>query len=368
MTDVFLIFLVLFGIVLFGFVIWVILNYKYYSSKDYCKVAITGFIDTNLVGPYYVSLKAKMVEYPDRDKYGGILGVNPLNNTKFFHPIKNSHYCMALYEIYLENKDESLRDEMIKIGNAIIMNSVDTDYGGKVWPMPLQFHKNQQLPWISAMYQGSIIGALVRLYEVDPKDEYLYIAKQALKAFTKPIREGGVISDDISEGEYYEEYAYKEIDKQRHTLNGMLAALFGIHDLWKKTKDEEAKRLFDKGVKTIKENLIKFDLPFCSTYDLRYKQGDVPVINPRYNAVHVAQLHVLAKLTGDDYFAGIADCWDMKLKDRINRLRQTFHYFRLKAYSMYEEAQWLGVLKMILYNIRRLLLQFKFLAIKKRKL
>ena len=359
-------FLILLGFLFIGLILWIILNYKYYSSKEYHRESITKYIDTDIVGPYYVSLKEKMVEYPDRDQYGGILETNPLNNTKFYHPIKNSHYCMALYEIYLENHDESLKEEMIIIGDAIIRNSIDTDYGGKVWSLPLQFHKNQQLPWISSMYQGSMIGALVRLFEVNPDPKYIETAKKALIPFTKPIREGGVISDDLSEGEYYEEYAYKEVEKQRHTLNGMLAALFGIHDLWKITRDEEARAIFDKGVKVIKENLIKFDWPFCSVYDLRYKQGDVAIINPRYNAVHVAQLKVLAKMTGDDYFAAVADLWDLKLKDRINRLRQTFHYFRLKAYSMNEEAKWLGFPKMILYNFRRLWMQVRSLTKAKR--
>ncbi len=346
-------------IIVIAFIIWIILNYKYYSSKDWRKIPITEYIEKDIIGPYYVSLKEKMVDYPYRDRYGGILDINPLDNSKFFHPIQNSHYCMALYETYLESKDESLLDEMIKIGDAIIKNGVDTDYGGKVWPLPLQFHKNQKLPWISAMYQGSIIGALVRLYEVNPKEEYIEVARKALKAFTIPISKGGVISDDSSQGAYYEEYAYREIDKQRHTLNGMLAALFGIYDFWKMTKDEEARSIFDKGVKVIRENLIKFDWPFCSVYDLRYQQGEVPIINPRYNAVHIAQLRVLAKMTGDDYFAAFADLWELKLKDRINRLRITIHYFRFKIDSMWKEAQWLGFSKMLLYNFRRLMIQFR---------
>ncbi|GBE30110.1 hypothetical protein BMS3Bbin04_01136 [bacterium BMS3Bbin04] len=175
------------------------------------------------------------------------------------------------------------------------------------------------------MAQGVIISVLARAYETTRDERYLELARKTMICFDRDVQDGGVRCE-AKRGVFYEEYAFVETNKQHHTLNGMLAALFGLYDLHKVCGDETARRLFDEGTATIRANLPAFDLQFITSYDLRHEYGEPPLLVSRYHQMHVGQLTILAGMTGDQYFQGVADVWDRKLMDPINRLRLTMWY------------------------------------------
>jgi len=280
------------------------------------------------LGPYYMDLTEKMVDHPRRDERGGILELYRPTGEVYFHPIKNTHYAFGLYAQYLDSGSTEKQQEFLKAADAIIASGVLREDGSRVWYYPHQYSPGQRTPWISAMAQGQVVGVMARAFELTGEARYLDCAREALVPFTKRIEEGGVCSDDQSLGVFYEEYAHAGKGYQHHTLNGMTSALFCIHDFWKRTGDEDARRLFDRGVATIRRNLPKYDFPFCSAYDLRQELGwPRPVFSAHYNAVHVAHLRVLARMTGDAYFEGVADCWDRKLRDPCHRLRLAWNHW-----------------------------------------
>jgi hypothetical protein len=48
-------------------------------------------------------------------------------------------------------------------------------------------------------------------------------------------------------------------------------------------------------------------------------------------------------MTGDDYFAGVADCWDRKLLDGVNRLRLSCWYVGWKWWDMRRKVREFGL-------------------------
>lgn len=302
----------------------IVIVWRVYATRTYAapKAYTLEFLNQPSLGPYYMDLEHKLDHYPNRDIHGGILETYPKTGQRYFHPIRNTHYALALYARYLQIGNVEDREEFLNIANAIIVNGIKREDGSRVWYYPHSYFKGQKTPWISAMAQGQVIAVMARAYECTSDTTYLDAAREAFVPFSKKISDGGVCSDDQSLGVFYEEYAHEELHSQHHTLNGMLSALFGLYDYWKLTGDAEVREAFAVGVNTIKQNLILYDLSFCSAYDLRHVLVCVPpLVSAHYNAVHVAHLHILAAMTGDAYFDNIATCWNNRLEDKLNRLR-----------------------------------------------
>ena len=71
---------------------------------------------------------------------------------------------------------------------------------------------------------------------------------------------------------------------------------------------------------TLRTNLDQYDLGFWSLYE----QSDtrLPMVaSPFYHRLHVVQLRVMHRLTGEDIFAGYADKWESYARSRAKRTR-----------------------------------------------
>ena len=203
------------------------------------------------------------------------------------------------------------------------------------------------------MAQGQVVAVLCRAYQETNDGRYLDLAKRAAIPFSLDIKDGGVRSIDPVRGVFYEEYAFHEYNKQHHTLNGMLSALMGIYDLWKVTRHDHYRNIFDVGVQTIGNNLMSYDFPFCSSYDLRHEHGEYPMMQPRYNSVHVAHLKIMAKMTKNPYFETVSEKWNTKLQSKFNRLCYFIFYVTWKLKDLRNDVHNIGLVKMIrLYRIR----------------
>ncbi|MCB2211492.1 D-glucuronyl C5-epimerase family protein [bacterium] len=275
------------------------------------------YLGTDKLGPYYLN-PATIEELSTEPVWAETDG------RRWLHPVRTCHVANKHYRQYLDTGNEVYRTHFLKLTETLIEHA-DEDRSALIWPYPISYYPDQQVPWISSMAQGLVIAVLARAYETTRDDRYLELARRTMLTFERDVRDGGV-RYEAARGVFYEEYAFVEENKQHHTLNGMLAALFGLYDLHKVCGDEHAKELFDQGVKAIRDNLPAFDLHFLSSYDLRHEYGEPPLFLSRYHQMHVGQLTILAEMTGDPYFQGVADVWDRKLFDPINRLRLTAWY------------------------------------------
>ncbi|MGC1477559.1 MAG: D-glucuronyl C5-epimerase family protein, partial [Terriglobales bacterium] len=142
-------------------------------------------------------------------------------------------------------------------------------------------------------------------------------AEKAFVALTKPVAEGGVLLEDEENNLWIEEYL---VDPPTHILNGFMWALWAVLDYWLANADAPAKDIFDRGVETLIHNLDRFDTGYWSLYE--QSGTDLKMLaSPFYHQLHIVQLRVMSKLTGDAGFAAIAERWEGYAQRRSNRTR-----------------------------------------------
>ena len=122
------------------------------------------------------------------------------------------------------------------------------------------------------------------------------------------ISEGGVKYVDENNDLWLEEYA---VLPPPHVLNGFITILFGIHEFHRTTNNKQSLKLWNDGLKTLKNNLEKYDAGYWSYYDLQDKYP----ATYKYHTLHVRQLKILYDLTGEKIFDDYAKKWE-KYKEK----------------------------------------------------
>ncbi len=81
-----------------------------------------------------------------------------------------------------------------------------------------------------------------------------------------------------------------------------------------------ARALFEAAIETLRMNLKRYDLGFWSLYE---QSGTwLPMLaSPFYHRLHIVQLKVMNRITGDEIFNTYATKWEDYSRERSNRLR-----------------------------------------------
>ena len=93
-----------------------------------------------------------------------------------------------------------------------------------------------------------------------------------------------------------------------------------MYDFFLATKEEAARDPFDQAVETLRNNLDRYDLGFWSLYEQSGTRLPM-VASPFYHQLHIAQLRVMHRLTGDEVFSRTADRWEAYARSRTKRTR-----------------------------------------------
>lgn len=184
------------------------------------------------------------------------------------------------------------------------------------WSIPVKRRLGvgfMELPsgWYSAMSQGHAISLLSRAYYATGNRQYLLSAVNGLKLFKVPSYQGGIMSTFLGKYVWYEEYP---TSPSSYVLNGFIYSLFGLYDLnaiAPQNYSNEAGRLFDNGMISLKKLLTLYDTGSGSTYDLRHFSLSVTPNIARwdYHATHVNQLLLLATIDKDQVLIQTAERW-----------------------------------------------------------
>ena len=329
----------------------VLIHFYCRHTKPLVYKTCPGFIKKPQLGPYYVSVKRKLADYYPLDGQGGLLARHAPTGEWYYDPLTNAHRALGHYEVFVQTSDPRSRQEFLRWANNLKAHGRLREDGAMVWEYHIRDYAGQKTPWLHAMAQGQVIMVMCRAFQETQEQEFLNLALAASRPFLLDVSEGGVRSTDPYRGVFYEEYAYHEENKQHHTLNGMMSALMGLHDLWKVSREPWVRKLFDEGTQTIRRNLTAYDFPFCSSYDLRHEHGQpLPYFQSRYNSVHVTHLRILAAMTDDPFFALVAERWNQKLRDPFNRLCLTAWYPRFKLQDLRKEIRLTGSLSKVVAN------------------
>jgi len=154
------------------------------------------------------------------------------------------------------------------------------------------FYYNFPRPWVGGLAQGLAISALVQAGKLET-------AEKAFKALVD-----NCTYKDKHNDLWIEEYP---LDEPAFILNGFIYALFGVYDLFKATGNKEAKKIWDKGIKTLVRNLDRYHMEDYnwSKYDLF---EELPA-QPFYHDVHVKQMKALYELTNNQIFLEYENKW-----------------------------------------------------------
>jgi heparosan-N-sulfate-glucuronate 5-epimerase len=275
------------------------------------------------LGEYYMSFAEKADYSGDYDSagipmlnYHGRIGLQ-------YNPIAIAQWGLGNYNFFSQTQIEARRQKRKKkflaASDWLCVHLEPNSHGTWTWNHQFDWEYRSPLkaPWYSALAQGQGISLLVRAYRETGSTAYLETAERAFTSFLKSTHDGGVTFTDERGNLWFEEYV---VSPPTHILNGFIWAAWGVHDYFMATQDIAARNLFEQAMLTLRTNLNRYDLGFWSLYE---QSGTLlpMVASPFYHRLHIVQLRVLHRLTGDGTFAQFANKWEACARSRAKRTR-----------------------------------------------
>jgi len=273
----------------------------------------------NFIGPYYMdfSQKAQYAVNLDADgipllDYKGHIG-------KQYNPIAITQHALGHYNIYHQTNNEANRLKFLKVADWLAAHLETNPHGLAVWMHHFDWEYQEKLisPWYSGLAQGQGLSVLVRAALLTQDKKYTAASERAYASFERDIHHGGVVFIDEKGNPWIEEYL---VSPPTHILNGFIWALWGIYDYYLFTKNAAVKKLWEGCLTTLRENLFRFDNGFWSLYDLPQMNTE-NLASAFYHQLHIVQLEVLYRLTGDEIFQQYRLQWQKYDDQRFNRAR-----------------------------------------------
>lgn len=258
-----------------------------------------------------------------------------------YHPVAMAVRGLNILRQYNTTGNIKKLEEVKKIADQLLRISIP--YKGVIY-FPFTFDHildrkaNAVItsPWYSAMAQGQVLSLFIRLYEITNEKIYLDSSHKIFNSFNtsfynKENLEPWVACVDENKNLWLEEYPQTPAS---YVLNGMIFAIYGAYDYYRITKDKNAEKILRGSILTIKDTIYKFRVRSgefevnngISYYCLKYPNLRLPKY---HNKVHVGQLEMLYKMTGDDYFLEMSKKFasDTKRSDvKINLQKNTLSF------------------------------------------
>jgi len=271
------------------------------------------------LGEYYMLFTEK-ADYPGAYDSSGIPQLDYHGQIGLqYNPIAIAQYGLGNDNLWCRTADQTRKKKFFLIADWLCSNLEQNSHGLPVWNHHFnwEYRDTLQAPWYSALAQGQGISVLVRAHKESKDPRYLDVAGRAFASFQRPTQEGGVAFTDESGDLWFEEYI---VSPPTHILNGFIWALWGVYDYWLATKGSSAQDLFSRGVRTLLHNLDRYDLGFWSLYEQSGTRLPM-VASTFYHRLHIVQLRVMHRLTGENRFVEVADRWESYTRSRANRTR-----------------------------------------------
>ena len=271
------------------------------------------------LGEYYM-LFAEKANYSGHHDAAGIPLLNYHGRIGLqYNPIAIAQWGLGNYNLSCRSEREDRTRGFVAAADWLCVHLEENSFGLWVWNHHFDWEYRTPLkaPWYSALAQGQGISLLVRAYQETRTAKYLDAARRAFATFLKSPSEGGVTLTDAQGYVWFEEYL---VSPPTHILNGFIWAAWGVYDYFLATRSSAAQQVFESAVHTLRSNLNRYDLGFWSLYE---QSGTLlPMIaSPFYHRLHIVQLCVMHRLTGEVIFAEYADKWEAYARSRVKRTR-----------------------------------------------
>lgn len=236
-----------------------------------------------------------------------------------YNPIAIAQYGLGNYNLWRANSQPARRDRFFRIADWLCDHLETNEKGVALWNhyFNWEYRETLKAPWYSGLAQGQGISVLLRAHKESSEPRFLDAAQRAFASFQRPIADSGVAFIDESGDLWFEEYI---VSPPTHILNGFIWALWGVHDYFLATREKTAQELFSRGVRTLLHNLKRYDLGFWSLYEQSGTR--LPMVASRfYHRLHIVQLCVMHRLTGEPKFAEFAEKWQSYTRSPVKRTR-----------------------------------------------
>jgi hypothetical protein len=271
------------------------------------------------LGPYYMTFAEKADYRGPHDSdgiplldYHGHLGWQ-------YNPIAIAQWGLGNYNLLLRGRNAERREKFLASADWLCGHLEQNSFGLPVWHhhFDWEYRTTLQAPWYSGLAQGQGISLLVRAHRETGRRGYMDAAERAFASFLRTTEQGGVIFSDDRGGTWIEEYI---VSPPTHILNGFIWAAWGLRDYHLATGDSAAGELFGRAARTLRDNLERYDLGFWSLYE---QSGTwLPMVaSAFYHRLHIVQLRIMHRLTGDEVFARFADRWESYAGSPAKRMR-----------------------------------------------
>jgi len=236
-----------------------------------------------------------------------------------YNPIAIAQYGLGNYNLFRRTADSARRKKFLLSADWLCANLELNRHGLAVWHHHFNWEYRDTLkaPWYSALAQGQGVSLLVRAHKETGDTRYLAAAQQALASFYVHVSEGGIAFTDDAGDLWFEEYI---VSPPTHILNGFIWASWGVYDYYLATRDSSAHDLFSRAGRTMQHNLDGYDLGFWSLYEQSGTRLPM-VASAFYHRLHIVQLRIMYRLTGDSAFSRVADRWEGYTWSRVGRTR-----------------------------------------------
>ena len=271
------------------------------------------------LGEYYMMFAAKADYAGARDAagiplldYRGKIGLQ-------YNPIAIAQYGLGNYNLFRRTGEAARRQKFFLAAEWLASHLEKNSRGVSVWNHHFDWEYRDTLrkPWYSGLAQGQGISVLLRAHKESGEARFLEAARLALDSFFKPVADGGVLFTEDHGDVWFEEYI---VAPPSHILNGFVWAAWGVYDYFLATRDQAAHELFNRAVQTLLRNLDRYDLGFWSLYE--QSSTRLPMVaSPFYHQLHIVQLRVMHRLTGEEKFARVAERWEGYGRSRSKRTR-----------------------------------------------
>ncbi|HET7815558.1 MAG TPA: D-glucuronyl C5-epimerase family protein [Candidatus Baltobacteraceae bacterium] len=260
------------------------------------------------LGPYYVRWDADGGPYGEgwAGERFDAQGVLISGKERAYHPIRIAQFALEQFGRWRERGDVAARRAFLAQSRWFLEHQhVRRNIPG-CYPFPFAWPRyGAPAGFLSAMAQGEAISVLLRAAQTTQSDIYLHAAVRAAQPFRHAIGEGGVSWTAPRGDLIFEEAATQNA---AHILNGWIFAAWGLFEL--RSYASWAGDLFDRSMETLLERLPLYDSGRWSYYSLAMERGGFRrLATLKYHAFHVAQLHVLASMTGHTAFEDTACRW-----------------------------------------------------------
>jgi len=269
------------------------------------------------LGEYYMTFLEK-ADYPGPYDSAGI----PLLNYQGalglqYNPIAIAQYGLGNYNLFCRSEDKDRLRKFLLVADWLVRHLERNPKGLWVWNHHFDWEYRTPLkaPWFSALAQGQGLSLLARAHRETGNGSYVEAAARAFEGFCRGTDDGGVSYVDRSGYVWFEETI---VEPPTHILNGFIWATWGVYDYYLYTQSHEAKSLFSEGVRTLKDNLYLFDASFWSLYEQSGTHMKM-LASPFYHQLHIVQLQVMYRLTGESVFADYAIRWQSYRMSKIKR-------------------------------------------------